>query len=160
MIKIGMVKYGVVWYFIIRYGSYGYYGLVWHGMVSYWCEMVLYFSMVWYHMLIFMVWVVCYCMVSIAWCVMVSYGSVMSHAIVTTRCNMMWNVTVICFIVSRRGGWGDWTGWEICSESCGNGFQTRRRFCNNPTPAGNGLRCVGPEVETRSCIERQCQGTK
>ena len=66
MIKIGMVKYGVVWYFIIRYGSYGYYGLVWHGMVSYWCEMVLYFSMVWYHMLIFMVWVVCYCMVSIA----------------------------------------------------------------------------------------------
>jgi len=27
--------------------------------------------------------------------------------------------------------WGVWEGWSLCSKSCGEGRQTRRRFCTN-----------------------------
>ena len=49
---------------------------------------------------------------------------------------------------------GGWSGWEIlghCSATCGEGFQFRVRFCNNPTPKNGGRDCHGPAQEKISC---------
>nr|DBA25392.1 TPA: hypothetical protein GDO54_012926 [Pyxicephalus adspersus] len=51
------------------------------------------------------------------------------------------------------GGWGPWSLWSSCSSSCGDGIQTRRRKCDNPTPQNGGRGCMGSEEQ-----QRQCQG--
>ncbi|XP_067654843.1 SCO-spondin-like isoform X1 [Haliotis asinina] len=53
-----------------------------------------------------------------------------------------------------NGGYSNWGPWSPspCPATCGGGrlSQSRQRFCNNPTPAGNGAPCVGPTQETVS----------
>lgn len=31
-------------------------------------------------------------------------------------------------------GWGPWSAWTPCSETCGAGTRTRYRVCNDPSP--------------------------
>ena len=50
---------------------------------------------------------------------------------------------------------GGWTGWSLCSVSCGGGTQTRS--CTNPAPSCGGADCVGSSSQlcnTQSCITR------
>ncbi|KAE8595015.1 hypothetical protein XENTR_v10015432 [Xenopus tropicalis] len=54
------------------------------------------------------------------------------------------------------GNWSDWTPWSECSSTCGGGFQTRYRFCDDPPPSGTGLPCQGPDREEQPCSVEPC----
>ena len=55
-----------------------------------------------------------------------------------------------------NGGFSHWSEWE-CNALCGGGGNaTRFRFCNNPTPAFDGLYCDGDAREVKSCAEQSC----
>ena len=57
------------------------------------------------------------------------------------------------------GGWSDWSNWTTCSATCGEGFQTRSRQCNNPLPQHGGKPCEGIELESMPCMTRtNCAG--
>ena len=43
--------------------------------------------------------------------------------------------------------------------TCGEGNQTRKRFCDNPTPAYGGNNCTGASEEDELCNESPCPGT-
>ena len=56
--------------------------------------------------------------------------------------------------MNQDGNWGQWGAWSTCSATCGEGIESRKRFCNDPKPSGDGLYCskdgsVG--TETRPC---------
>ena len=56
--------------------------------------------------------------------------------------------------MNQDGNWGQWGAWSTCSATCGSGIETRKRFCNDPKPSGDGQYCskdgsVG--TETRPC---------
>ncbi|KAH3791376.1 hypothetical protein DPMN_144860, partial [Dreissena polymorpha] len=61
------------------------------------------------------------------------------------------NITVIV-----HGLWSEWSPWEACSLSCGEGIQLRHRSCDNPEPANQGRACVGEPIESRPCLNRGC----
>uniref|UniRef100_A0A8C5PCV9 Uncharacterized protein n=1 Tax=Leptobrachium leishanense TaxID=445787 RepID=A0A8C5PCV9_9ANUR len=42
------------------------------------------------------------------------------------------------------------------SKTCGKGTQTRRRQCDNPPPAFDGLQCDGPDAQMQICNGRHC----
>ncbi|XP_057312318.1 coadhesin-like [Hydractinia symbiolongicarpus] len=44
-----------------------------------------------------------------------------------------------CF---RFGGWSKWRNVTECSITCGFGTFVRKRYCNNPTPIGQGGLCI------------------
>ncbi|XP_066915971.1 coadhesin-like [Clytia hemisphaerica] len=55
-----------------------------------------------------------------------------------------------------NGLWSDWAAWSSCNVTCGEGSQTRQRFCDNPTPAHGGNNCTGDSDEILSCYEDPC----
>ena len=57
------------------------------------------------------------------------------------------------------GYWSSWEDWGKCSETCGDGLQTRERSCTFPYPRNQGKTCPGNPMEVRSCNEQACQGT-
>ena len=57
------------------------------------------------------------------------------------------------------GGWGDWSAFSHCSESCGGGNQARARVCDSPSPAGGGATCSGVSEETQACNTQECFGS-
>ncbi|XP_044178032.1 coadhesin-like [Acropora millepora] len=62
-----------------------------------------------------------------------------------------------CYIQHRcpvDGMWGSWTKWSPCSNKCGRGIRYRKRFCNNPKPANNGLTCLGSRFQMVGCFDR------
>eukprot|EP00800_Vazella_pourtalesii_P020926 TRINITY_DN758_c0_g1_i10.p1 TRINITY_DN758_c0_g1~~TRINITY_DN758_c0_g1_i10.p1 ORF type:complete len:693 (-),score=112.26 TRINITY_DN758_c0_g1_i10:1057-3135(-) len=58
------------------------------------------------------------------------------------------------------GGWGDWTSWAQCSQTCGEGQRTRGRACNDPIKGILGPDCVGLNSDTQVCTLNRCQGGK
>ena len=42
--------------------------------------------------------------------------------------------------------------------TCGEGNQTRQRFCDNPTPSHGGMDCTGLSEEDKPCNESPCPG--
>jgi len=50
-----------------------------------------------------------------------------------------------------NGNWAEWNEWSYCSASCGNGFQTRVRFCGDPAPEDGGMDCAGFAVQNKTC---------
>uniref|UniRef100_A0ABM0M4D4 Hemicentin-1-like n=1 Tax=Saccoglossus kowalevskii TaxID=10224 RepID=A0ABM0M4D4_SACKO len=54
------------------------------------------------------------------------------------------------------GKWGPWSPWNECSETCGEGTETRTRQCNNPAPKDGGLQCLGSDVQSQMCKIQTC----
>lgn len=57
---------------------------------------------------------------------------------------------------SVDGGFGAWSEWSRCSKTCDEGIQYRSRRCNSPMPSNGGAECVGPRIESQSCILEPC----
>lgn len=55
-----------------------------------------------------------------------------------------------------NGGWGDWSEWTPCSKTCGKGYKSRKRLCNNPAPKYNGRDCEGENYEYEECKIKPC----
>nr|XP_057926871.1 hemicentin-1 [Doryrhamphus excisus] len=64
----------------------------------------------------------------------------------------------ITLIVQINGGYSNWQDWAPCSSTCGQGFQERIRFCNNPAPTNGGQSCSGPSIDSRKCQAGLCPG--
>ena len=56
------------------------------------------------------------------------------------------------------GGFGQWSSYGACSETCGEGEQSRSRKCDNPSPAHGGDDCVGEDDQIRECKVKECPG--
>ncbi|XP_036375886.1 hemicentin-1 [Megalops cyprinoides] len=54
------------------------------------------------------------------------------------------------------GSWSEWTEWEECSRTCGQGNRTRVRTCSNPPAQHGGRPCEGKAVEAIMCSVRPC----
>ncbi|KAM3620522.1 uncharacterized protein V6R79_024924 [Siganus canaliculatus] len=71
--------------------------------------------------------------------------------------NLLGSVLVrVPLYVRVHGGFSEWADWGPCTVSCGVGFQSRFRQCNNPRPANGGQHCAGQDAETRSCQGKPC----
>ncbi|XP_063404373.1 coadhesin-like [Mytilus trossulus] len=55
-----------------------------------------------------------------------------------------------------NGNYGEWMAWSSCLGSCKGGVQVRRRPCDSPAPANNGLDCSGKSLERRRCKRLGC----
>ncbi|WAR29987.1 SSPO-like protein [Mya arenaria] len=54
------------------------------------------------------------------------------------------------------GQWAEWSSWDSCSLSCGDGVQSRHRKCTNPSPTNGGVTCSGQVNESRACTIQIC----
>lgn len=54
-------------------------------------------------------------------------------------------------LVPLNGHWGRWADWSACSTTCGKGYQTRSRMCDDPPPQFGGNICEGVLVQTQMC---------
>ncbi|XP_053376701.1 SCO-spondin-like [Mercenaria mercenaria] len=54
------------------------------------------------------------------------------------------------------GHYTDWSSWQLCSATCGNGTKERTRSCTNPAPSNGGDDCAGPNKDTDTCNEAVC----
>ena len=52
-------------------------------------------------------------------------------------------------------GWGQWSDWTDCSQTCGQGIQSRNRTCDDPEPTFGGI-CRGNTTESKSCLVVNC----
>uniref|UniRef100_A0A674BDN8 Thrombospondin-1 n=1 Tax=Salmo trutta TaxID=8032 RepID=A0A674BDN8_SALTR len=64
--------------------------------------------------------------------------------------------TEVCQKSPFDGVWGPWSLWDTCSVTCGGGFQTRQRLCNNPTPKYGGKECQGDGKTSQLCGKEDC----
>jgi len=60
-----------------------------------------------------------------------------------------------------NGNWAQWQSWFPCSDGskvidCGEGNQSRTRYCNDPAPAHGGASCVGDKFDGRACTLAAC----
>ncbi|XP_066912653.1 uncharacterized protein [Clytia hemisphaerica] len=58
--------------------------------------------------------------------------------------------------VTINGGWTSYTDWTSCSQTCGGGTQTRRRYCRNPVAQDGGRVCSGQDTQSKSCNTFSC----
>ena len=68
---------------------------------------------------------------------------------------MSWNGF---FFSSVNGSWSQWSSWQPCSVTCGEGNRVRFRTCSNPAPKWNGMDCPGTNISTESCNLHECKG--
>ena len=60
----------------------------------------------------------------------------------------------MCHFASVDCEWTEWSIWEECSETCGNGSQSRSR--NSTGPYFGGVNCTGAMRETQQCNISEC----
>ena len=60
---------------------------------------------------------------------------------------------LLFFIAPVHGNWGTWQPVEWYSAPCSEGYRTRQRYCNNPSPAHGGRNCPGSSTSSRDCNE-------
>src|SRR6218665_284175 len=73
-------------------------------------------------------------------------------------CPMRCQNVLSCCLVTVDGAWSMWTNWADCNVTCGSGWTTRKRSCNNPTPFFGGLTCPGQARDSKTC-SINCPGT-
>ena len=71
---------------------------------------------------------------------------------------MMMMMMMMMIDVLVDGGWGDWSSWQPCSASCGEGVELRHRTCDRPRPEHGGRECVGRDTDRRPCRLATCEG--
>ncbi|XP_039591708.1 hemicentin-1 isoform X2 [Polypterus senegalus] len=54
------------------------------------------------------------------------------------------------------GNWSEWSTWEECTRTCGQGNRTRVRSCTNPSSQHGGKACEGKAVDLLVCNVRPC----
>ena len=60
--------------------------------------------------------------------------------------------------VPVKGHWGRWGPWSKCSRTCGQGYKTRSRQCDDPTPLYGGQFCSGTLVQLKPCqLKKTCK---
>ena len=55
-----------------------------------------------------------------------------------------------------NGQWTIWSGYEACSETCGDGIKSKRRNCTEPVPQYGGDDCEGDSTEEATCKVEEC----
>ena len=58
------------------------------------------------------------------------------------------------------GRYGNWSLNSTCNATCGQGFETWSRACNNPEPKYGGRNCshLGKHVALKRCTAKPCPG--
>ncbi|CAC5422198.1 unnamed protein product [Mytilus coruscus] len=59
-----------------------------------------------------------------------------------------------------NGNWGEWMAWSSCSGSCSSASNFKKRACDKPAPANNGLACSGSGIERTICKPLGCLQAK
>ena len=59
-----------------------------------------------------------------------------------------------------NGQWSGWSGFSLCSTTCGPGAQIRKRTCTQPPPSNGGSSCRGDKTESVQCQINPCPGIK
>ena len=56
------------------------------------------------------------------------------------------------------GGYGKWSLNNTCNATCGQGFETWFRACNNPKPKYGGRNCIdlGDDIAYKECLGKLC----
>nr|XP_022323547.1 ectin-like [Crassostrea virginica] len=62
----------------------------------------------------------------------------------------------LCEDAPIHGNWSTWTAWSDCSSTCGNGSQSRVRYCDSPYPSGGGAFCTGSSSDDQLCHLGDC----
>ena len=74
-------------------------------------------------------------------------------------------VILFCLIavntVPVKGHWGRWGPWTKCSRTCGQGYKTRSRQCDDPAPLYGGKFCSGTLVQLKPCqLKKTCKSSR
>ena len=64
--------------------------------------------------------------------------------------------THIYIYIVVDGGWGEWSTYGDCTQSCGGGVRTRSRSCDSPGRSGSGLDCFGSGLDFVNCNQQSC----
>ena len=62
----------------------------------------------------------------------------------------------ILFLFLADGNWGTWSSFGACNVTCGNGYQTRSRHCDNPSQLNGRFDCPGNLADFRPCSSGPC----
>ena len=54
------------------------------------------------------------------------------------------------------GRWSDWSNWNQCDVTCGNGSIFRTRSCTTPQHGGHD--CIGNDTDIMACTTEPCPG--
>ncbi|XP_028414636.1 plasminogen-like [Dendronephthya gigantea] len=78
----------------------------------------------------------------------------------TTDRNKRWEYCDIPKCTPVHGNYGNWSLSSPCNVTCGEGFETWTRNCNNPEPKFDGTNCshLGEAIEYRPCQTTPCPG--
>lgn len=71
------------------------------------------------------------------------------------KCHMQYQISRPSTV---DGNWSEWSLWEECSRTCGEGNRTRVRTCSSPPPQHGGRPCEGKAVDVVMCRVRPCPG--
>ena len=69
-------------------------------------------------------------------------------------------LTFAHYFLTVDGGYGNWSLNSTCNATCGQGFETWSRTCNNPEPKYGGRNCshLGKHVALKRCSAKPCPG--
>ena len=69
---------------------------------------------------------------------------------------------LILMIFTLDGNYTEWSSYQRCSKSCGEGVQIRTRTCTNPPAMHGGKDCshLGVASESKPCNEYKCDESK
>ena len=76
-----------------------------------------------------------------------------------THAQISFGILIYYDIKTVDGVWGEWSDWNVCTVTCGVGYQSRNRTCDNPLPQFGGDDCTidgSNSTESQTCNEHPC----
>lgn len=80
------------------------------------------------------------------------------HLVFRETANSIDAINISLCLRTVDGNWSEWSVWEECSRTCGQGNRTRVRTCSDPPAQYGGRLCEGAAVEVIMCSVRPCPG--